>query len=117
MYFIFINNFRSLFLFCQIVRFIFEKSLIITDDGDICTYCFCYVNKDNGTAFIEPVCTREKYRGKGFCKQMLYGVINRLKEMNIENAYINSYDWRKKVYNSSGFETEDSIGFWHKKIK
>lgn len=93
------------------------ESLIITDDGDICTYCFCYVNKDNGTAFIEPVCTREKYHGKGFCKQMLYGVINRLKEMNIENAYINSYDWRKKVYNSSGFETEDSIGFWHKKIK
>ena len=25
----FINKFRSLFLFCQIVRFIFEKSLII----------------------------------------------------------------------------------------
>ena len=48
---------------------------------------------------------------------MLYGVINRLKEMGIENAYINSYDWRKKVYNSAGFETEDSIGFWHKKIR
>ena len=28
---------------------------------------------------------------------MLYGVINRLKEMNIENCYINSYDWRRKV--------------------
>lgn len=93
------------------------ESLIVTDDGDICTYCFCYVNKENSTAFIEPVCTREKYRGKGLCKQMLYGVINRLKEMNIENAYINSYDWRRRVYNSSGFETEDSIGFWRKKLK
>lgn len=92
------------------------ESLIITDDGDICTYCFCYVNKDTSTAFIEPVCTREKYRHKGFAKQMLYGVINRLKQMNIENAYINSYDWRKKVYNSAGFETEDSIGFWHKTL-
>ena len=38
------------------------ESLIVTDDGDICSYCFCYVNKDNSTAFIEPVCTREKYR-------------------------------------------------------
>lgn len=93
------------------------ESLIVTDDGDICTYCFCYVNKNTSTAFIEPVCTREKYRMKGLSKQMLYGVINRLKEMNIENCYINSYDWRKKVYNSAGFETEDSIGFWHKKIK
>lgn len=92
------------------------ESLIVTDDGDICTYCFCYVDKDTSTAFIEPVCTREKYRHKGFAKQMLYGVINRLKQMNIKNAYINSYDWRKKVYNSAGFETEDSIGFWHKTL-
>ena len=100
----------------QVYKDSFE-SLIVTDDGDICTYCFCYVNKNTSTAFIEPVCTREKYRMKGLAKQMLYGVINRLKEMNIENCYINSYDWRKKVYNSAGFETEDSIGFWHKKIK
>lgn len=91
------------------------ESLIVTDEGDICTYCFCYVDKNTNTAFIEPVCTREKYRKKGFAKQMLYGVINRLKKMNIENCYINSYDWRKKVYNSAGFITEDSIGFWHKK--
>ncbi len=93
------------------------ESLITTDDADICAYCFCYVNKELSTAFIEPVCTRERYRQKGFSRQMLYGVINRLKEMGIENAYINSYDWRRKVYNSAGFETEDSIGFWHKKIR
>lgn len=93
------------------------ESLIVTDEGDICTYCFCYVDKETSTAFIEPVCTREKYRMKGLAKQMLHGVIIRLKEMNIESCYINSYDWRKKVYNSAGFETEDSIGFWHKKIK
>ena len=92
------------------------ESLIITEDADICSYCFCYVDKDTSTAFIEPVCTREKYRKKGLCRQMLYGVMIRLKELGIENAYINSYDWRRKVYNSAGFKTEDSIGFWHKKI-
>ena len=48
---------------------------------------------------------------------MLYGIIIRLKEMGIENAYINSYDWRKKVYNHCGFVTEDSIGYWRKKIR
>lgn len=92
------------------------ESLIITNDKDICSYSFCYIDKITSTAFIEPVCTREKYRHKGFAKQMLYGIINKLKEMNIENAYINSFDWRKKVYNSAGFKTEDSIGFWKKKI-
>jgi len=93
------------------------ESLIVTDDGDICAYSFCYVDKNTNTAFVEPVCTREKYRGKGLCKATMYGIINKCKEMGIERAYVNSYDWRKKVYNSSGFETEDSIGFWHKKIR
>ena len=92
------------------------ESLIVTDEGDICSYCFCYVDKETSTAFIEPVSTREKYRLKGFAKQMLYGVINRLKSMKIENVYINSFDWRVKVYNSAGFKTEDTIGFWHKRI-
>lgn len=93
------------------------ESLIVTEDNDICSYCFCYVNKELSTAFIEPVCTREKYRKLGLCRQMLYGVMIRLKEIGIDNAYINSYDWRRKVYNSAGFETEDSISFWHKKLK
>ena len=39
------------------------------------------------------------------------------KELGVERVYVNSYDWRKKVYNSAGFVTEDSIGFWHKKIR
>lgn len=92
------------------------ESLIITDDNDICTYSFCYVDKNTKTAFIEPVCTRDKYRKKGLCKEMLHATINKLKEMNIERCYINSFDWRKKVYNSAGFETIDSIGFWYKEI-
>ncbi len=93
------------------------ESLILTDDGDICTYCFIYVDKNTSTAFVEPVCTREKYRKQDLCRQMLYGALIRLKEMRIKKAYINSYAWRKKVYNSAGFETVDSIGFWTKNIK
>lgn len=93
------------------------ESLIVSDEEDICSYSFCYVDKVTNTAFIEPVSTREKYRRKGLCKEMLHGVIIRLKGMGIERVYINSYDWRRKVYNSAGFETVDSIGFWYKKIK
>ena len=92
------------------------ESLIVTDDCDICSYCFCYVDKETSTAFVEPLSTREKYRRMGFAKQMLYGVANRLKEMGIENMYINSFDWRVNVYRSAGFKTEDTISCWHKKI-
>lgn len=93
------------------------ESMIMTDDGDICSYCFIYVDKDTSTAFFEPVCTREKYRHMGFAREMLHGAINRLKEMGIKDAYVNSYDWRVKVYNGAGFNTIDTIGCWHKKIK
>lgn len=48
---------------------------------------------------------------------MLRGVMNRLKEMGIENAYINSFDWRVNVYRKAGFETEDTISCWYKKIR
>ena len=92
------------------------ESLIVTDDGDICSYCFCYVDKETSTAFFEPVSTRLKYRNKGFAKQMIRGGINRLKEMGIKYAFINSFDWRVKVYNSVGFKTIDTISCWHKKI-
>ena len=93
------------------------ESMVVTDDGDGCSYSFCYVDKETNTAFIEPVSTREKYRHMGLCKAMLHGIINKCKELGIENAYVNSFAWRKRVYNSSGFETEDSIGVWLKKIK
>ena len=72
--------------------------------------------KESKTAFIEPVSTREKYRHKGIGTAMMHGVILKCKELGIEKCYVNSYDWRRKFYNSAGFETEDSIGFWHKKI-
>lgn len=92
------------------------ESLIVTDFGDICSYCFCYVDRETRTALLEPLCTRERYRRRGFARQMLYGVMNRLKEREIESCFINSYDWRRRVYNACGFETVDSIGFWHKTL-
>lgn len=93
------------------------ESLVITDDGDICSYSFCYVDKITKTAFIEPVSTREKYRRMGIGKAMLQGIINRLKEEKIEMCYVNSYaEHRRKFYNSAGFKTIDEIGFWFREI-
>jgi len=87
------------------------------EQNDVCSYCFVYVDKDSKTAFIEPVSTREKYRHKGIGTAMMHGVILKCKELGIKKCYVNSYDWRRKFYNASGFKTEDSIGFYHKKIK
>lgn len=86
------------------------------EKNNVCSYCFVYVDKESKTAFIEPVSTREKYRHKGIGTAMMHGVILKCKESGVEKCYVNSYDWRKKFYNAAGFITEDSIGFWYKKI-
>lgn len=87
------------------------------EQNDVCSYCFVYVDIDSKTAFVEPVSTREKYRHKGIGKAMMHGVILKCKKLGVEKCYVNSYDWRKKFYNASGFITEDTIGYYHKKIK
>lgn len=87
-----------------------------TERNDVCSYCFVYVDKKSKTAFVEPVSTREKYRHKGIGTAMMHGVMLKCKELGIEKCYVNSYDWRRKFYNAAGFITEDTIGFYHKKI-
>lgn len=87
-----------------------------SDKNNVCAYSFVYVDKLSETAFIEPVSTREKYRHKGIGTAMMHGVLLKCKEAGVKKCYVNSYDWRKKFYNAAGFTTEDSIGFWHKKI-
>ena len=88
----------------------------VKEGNDVCSYCFVYVDKESKTAFVEPVSTREKYRHKGIGTAMMHGVTLKCKELGIEKCYVNSYDWRRKFYNAAGFKTEDSIGFYHKKI-
>ena len=87
-----------------------------TERNDICSYCFVYVDNKSKTAFVEPVSTREKYRHKGIGTAMMHGVMLKCKELGVEKCYVNSYDWRRKFYNAAGFITEDTIGFYHKKI-
>ena len=87
-----------------------------TEINDVCSYSFVYVDKNSKTAFIEPVSTREKYRHKGIGTAMMHEVMLKCKELGVEKCYVNSYDWRRKFYNAAGFITEDTIGFYHKKL-
>jgi len=89
----------------------------VQNGNDVCACCFVYVDKESGTALIEPVSTREKYRRKGIGTAMMHGVIQRCKEKGIHKCYVNSFGWRKKFYNAAGFITEDSTGFWYRIIR
>ena len=96
------------------------ECLVLTEDPDepnpVCAYSFVYVDLRSKTAFIEPVSTRERWRHRGFGTAMMHGILGRCRELGVEKCYVNSYDWRRAFYNAAGFQTEDSVGFWHKTI-
>ena len=91
--------------------------MIVTDDGDVCAYSFCYIDKETSTAFVEPVSTREKYRKKGFSKAMLLHAQNLLFEDGIEYCFVNPYaEHRDRVYSGAGFTTFDEEFMWTQKF-
>ena len=96
------------------------ECIVIKEDpdesNDVCAYSFVYVDKKTGTALIEPVSTREKYRRKGLGTAMMNGAVRRLKEMGIRKCYVGAYGWRTAFYGSVGFEEEDAIGFWYRTL-
>ncbi len=87
-----------------------------TEKNNVCAYCFVYVDQQTKTALIEPVSTREKYRGKGIGTAMMHGAIIRCKRLGIEKCYVDSFGQRKDFYISAGFFTESSISFWYKTL-
>lgn len=84
--------------------------------NNVCSYCFVYVDRPTGTALIEPVSTREKYRHKGLGTAMIHGAVRRCKELGIEKCYVDSFGSRKDFYASAGFSVESSISFWYKML-
>lgn len=92
------------------------ECMVQAPDGDLCCYCFCYVDLPTCTAWIEPVSTRLKYRRMGIGTAMMQGVLERCRSLGVEKCYVNSYSWRRKFYNAAGFKTEDCIGLWTKII-
>lgn len=87
------------------------------EENDVCAYCFVYVDAQTKTALIEPVSTREKYQRRGIGTALMHGAILKCKEKGVEKCYVNSFSWRRKFYNSASFITEDTVGFWYKKIR
>ena len=91
---------------------------IVTDErGDICAYCFVYVDRQTKTALIEPVSTRAQYRHRGLGTALMHGSMQRCRELGIEACYVISFGERTAFYAAAGFAAEGSTGFWYKTLE
>ena len=88
-----------------------------TEENNVCSYCFVYVDKITKTALIEPVSTREKYRRMGFGRAMMSAAVQRCRDVGIEKCYVDSFGWRRDFYTAAGFSIESSVSFWYKILK
>ena len=86
------------------------------DPNNVCAYCFVYVDLRTGTALVEPVSTREKYRHMGIGTALMHGAVLRCRQLGIEKCYVDAFGRRKDFYAAAGFSTESSTGFWYKTL-
>lgn len=92
-----------------------EQSEVMTQDsnGELCSYAYLWMDADTKSAFVEPVSTREKYRGCGLGKAMLLAALHRCKENGIMRTYVEPFGkWRENFYASAGFKTYGTMGVW-----
>jgi ribosomal protein S18 acetylase RimI-like enzyme len=84
------------------------------DNGKIAA-CGYGAVEDNHIGFFDIV-VDENYRGKGYGRKIMEGLINRAKESNIENGYLQVVAANKvalNLYNSLGFVQE--YNYWYRK--
>ena len=96
------------------------ECLVVTDNAAeanrVCAYCFVYVDRQSGTALIEPVSTREPYQHRGFGRAMMQAALRRCAALGLEKCYVDSFGWRREFYAAAGFAAEDSVSFWSRML-
>ena len=75
--------------------------------------------KGDEGASINGLGVMPEYQGKGYGKEMLYSIVNKLVEQNAENINIEVESQNSNAFNlykNSGFEVESAWEYYRKKI-
>lgn len=60
----------------------------IGPDGEYAAYCCLWMHNDTDYAYVEPVCTIPKHRGKGLAKALLSEAMARAAALGAKKAYV-----------------------------
>lgn len=84
---------------------------LVDENGEFAAHCGCWYDRRTDYAYVEPLCTIPKYRGKGLGKAVLYECLQRCKNLGAKKAFvISDQDFYKKL----GFENHSHYTFWWK---
>jgi ribosomal protein S18 acetylase RimI-like enzyme len=91
--------------------------LILSDQGEVASFCTVWQDKALGYAEFEPVGTVEAFRQLGLGKALLTEAFNRLRQAGCPLVTVASYsgaDPANALYSSAGLEPVDKLHTWQK---
>ena len=80
--------------------------------GELVSYCGLWYHKGTDYAYVEPVCTVPRHRGKGLAGALLCEAMNRARALGAKKAYVIS---DQKFYRDLGFTDAYRYTFYWKK--
>ena len=83
----------------------------IGPDGALAAFCCLWYSEKTDYAYVEPVCTVPRHRGKGLAKALLYEALNRARLLGAKEAYVIS---DQPFYERLGFRKAYHYSFYRK---
>ena len=83
----------------------------IAPEGEKAAYCCLWYRPDTDYAYVEPICTVPRFRGRGIAGALLREGLRRVRSLGAKEAYVIS---DLGFYEKLGFETARRYRFWWK---
>lgn len=83
----------------------------VDEAGKYAACCILWYSEKTDYAYVEPVCTIPRYRGKGLAKALLYEAMNRARSLGAKTAYVIS---DMPFYEKLGFRKAFHCTFYRK---
>lgn len=85
-------------------------------DNNYASFCGMWFDEVTKSAFIEPLATLQRYRGKGLARACIYESMKKCKEIGAKIVFVESdvkpFEWYKEI----GFKSEYKSYCWSKEI-
>ncbi|HEX2910649.1 MAG TPA: GNAT family N-acetyltransferase [Chloroflexia bacterium] len=93
--------------------------IILTEQGEVASFCTAWFDKERGLAEFEPVGTKPAFRRRGLSRELLAEAHNRLRQLGCRISTVCSYSGAlpaNNLYCVAGLEPRDRIYTWHKPL-
>ena len=84
---------------------------VLDESGEFAAHCTCWYDDRTDYAYVEPVCTIPKCRGRGLGKAVVLEALRRCKTLGAKQAFVIS---DQEFYKKLGFEPHSQYIFFHK---